>query len=119
MVPKRNESKWTPGFTTELGREPRLRAIPLRAATTLEEEICRVLKRFDLPAESRVVSCHEAGRTALGCVAAWRRREEGTGRSIPPLSRSPEIDRRQRRSKTGRLDVKKWENARQQPVKHE
>jgi transposase len=53
---------WKLGFTTGLGRHARKRGIAPRDLTALPKEIALAKKRFSLPAEARVFSCHEAGR---------------------------------------------------------
>jgi transposase len=95
---------WKLGFTTGLGREPRQRDIPAGAIVPLELEILAAKERFGLAAEARVVSCYEAGRDGF-----WLHRcllSLGVGSQVVDSS-SIEVDRRQRRAKTDRLDVKK------------
>ncbi len=98
------EVKWKLAFTTGLGRKPRRREIPARAAEALWGEIQEAKKRFALPAEATVVSCYEAGREGF-----WLHRwlvSRGVQNQVVDSS-SIEVDRRQRRKKTDRLDAEK------------
>jgi transposase len=68
------------------------------------EEIEKAKGKFGLPSESKVVSCYEAGRDGF-----WIHRkllEMGVDNKVVDSS-SIEVNRRYRRSKTDRLDVKK------------
>jgi transposase len=99
-----SEKTWKLGFTTGLGQEPRQRDIPARAIPVLEQEIRAAKERFGLAAETPVVSCYEAGRDGF-----WLHRwllSVGVKNEVVDSS-SIEVDRRQRRAKTDRLDVKK------------
>jgi transposase len=98
------EVKWKLALTTGLGRKPRRRDIPARAVETLWQEIEEAKKRFGLPAETPVVSCYEAGREGF-----WLHRwlvSRGVQNQVVDSS-SIEVDRRQRRKKTDRLDAEK------------
>jgi transposase len=97
-------TKWTLGFTTAPAQRPRLRTVAAKDLSAVVREIADAKRRFDLPAESGVVSCYEAGRDGF-----WLHRWL-TDRAIPNLvvdSSSIEVNRRQRRAKTDRLDVAK------------
>jgi len=97
------ESKWKLGFTTGLGQQPREREIEARACVCVEEEIQAAKERFGLPAETTVVACYEAGRDGF-----WLHRyllSLGVKNSIVESS-SIQVDRRKRRAKTDRLDLK-------------
>lgn len=96
--------KWRLGFTTGLGQKPRERTIPARDVEALLREITRAKERFGLAADVRVVSCYEAGREGF-----WLHRylaAQGVENRVVDSS-SIEVNRRQRRAKTDRLDVGK------------
>jgi transposase len=104
MALELSEKTWKLGFATGLGQEPRLRDIPARGVSVLERELEAAKERFDLPPETPVASCYEAGRDGFWlhrCLLAM-----GVANEVVD-SASIEIDRRQRRAKTDRLDVKK------------
>jgi transposase len=104
MALELSEKTWKLGFSTGLGQEPRQRDIPARGIPVVEQEIRAAKERFGLPPDTPVVSCYEAGRDGF-----WLHRwllSLGVG-SVVVDSSSIEIDRRQRRAKTDRLDVKK------------
>lgn len=97
-------SKWQLAFTTAVGQKPRLRSIRGRDLAALQVEIRRAKERFDLPSEAGVVSCYEAGRDGF-----WLHRyllSIGVENRVVDSS-SIEVNRRQRRAKTDRLDVTK------------
>jgi transposase len=97
-------STWKLGFTPGLGQKPRERTIPARDGQALLEEISRAKRRFGLAAETRVVSCYEAGRGGF-----WLHRylvAHGI-ESLVVDSSSIEVNRRSRRAKTDRMDVGK------------
>ncbi len=104
MALELSEKTWKLGFTTGLAQEPRQREIPSRAVVALEAEIRAAKERFGLPAAALVVSCYEAGRDGF-----WLHRyllSLGVASEVVDSS-SIEVDRRSRRAKTDRLDVKK------------
>ena len=93
------------GFTIGVAQQPRERMIPSGDVDTLQQEITRAKQRFGLPEDARVVSCYEAGRDGF-----WLHRYLVVGmasRSHVIDSASIEVNRRQRRAKTDRLDVRK------------
>lgn len=97
-------TQWHLAFTTEVGQKPRLRAIRARDLGALEEEIRRAKERFELSPGARVKSCFEAGRDGF-----WLHRfllSIGVENRVVDSS-SIEVNRRQRRTKTDRLDVGK------------
>ena len=57
-----SEKEWKLAFSTGAAQKPRRRDIPARDIEALRQEIATAKERFDLPAETRVVSCYEAGR---------------------------------------------------------
>jgi len=103
MAPGWGEKNRKVGFTTGLGPPPRRRDIPARAIVPLEKEIAAAKERFGLPAQTPVVSCYEAGRDGF-----WLHRwllSIGVQSEVVDSS-SIQVDRRRRRAKTDRLDLK-------------
>jgi len=99
-----SEAHWKLGFSTGVGQRPRERNIRSCDLFALREEIQRAKKRFNLPETVMVVSCYEAGRDGF-----WLHRyltQEGIENLIVDSS-SIEVNRRQRRAKTDRMDVEK------------
>jgi transposase len=97
-------STWRLGFTTGVAQRPRERQVPAGAVHTVLVEIDRAKQRFDLPEQTRVVSCYEAGRDGF-----WLHRflvAQGVENLVVDSS-SIEVNRRQRRAKTDRLDAHK------------
>jgi transposase len=98
------KNTWKLGFTIGVAQQPRERTIPAGALETLQQEITRARQRFGLPETARVVSCYEAGRDGF-----WFHRylvAHGVTNYVID-SASIEVNRRQRRAKTDRLDVHK------------
>lgn len=96
--------KWKIAFSTGLGQRPRHRVLPARDLRRLQREIERSKARFGLPADTRVISCYEAGRDGF-----WLHRalvSMGVENLIVDSS-SIEVNRRKRRAKTDRLDAGK------------
>ena len=78
--------------------------IPSGDVERLQQEIVRAKQRFGLVQDAHVVSCYEAGRDGF-----WLHRylvAHGVQNSVID-SASIEVNRRQRRAKTDRLDVRK------------
>jgi transposase len=101
------DKDWKLAFTVGLGQKPRLRSMPGRELPLLQAEIAKAKKRFGLPAEAPVKSCYEAGRDGF-----WLHRYLsacGVDNSVVD-SASIEVNRRQRRAKTDRLDAGKLVN---------
>jgi transposase len=97
-------STWRLGFTTGAAQRPRERQLPAGAVHTVLVEIGRAKQRFGLPEQTRVVSCYEAGRDGF-----WLHRflvAHGVENLVVD-SASMEVNRRQRRAKTDRLDMHK------------
>jgi transposase len=104
MALELGSTKWTLGFTTAPAQRPRLRTIAARDLAAVEREIADARLRFHLPPDTPVRSCYEAGRDGF-----WLHRWL-TARGIANLvvdSSSIEVNRRQRRAKTDRLDTVK------------
>jgi transposase len=98
------KNTWKLGFTIGMAQQPRERTIPAGALETLQQEITRAKQRFGLPEDAYVVSCYEAGRDGF-----WLHRylvAHGVTNHVID-SASIEVNRRQRRAKTDRLDVHK------------
>jgi transposase len=95
-------SSWNLAFTIGVAQQPRLRSIPARDLCALRLEIARAKQRFNLPEDTPVVSCYEAGRDGF-----WLHRylvSEGIQNIVVDAS-SIEVNRRRRRAKTDRLDA--------------
>jgi transposase len=96
---------WKLGFSTGLGQKPRIRSVPGRDLEALLREITRARRRFGLDDAVPVVSCYEAGRDGF-----WLHRflnsEPGRHNRVVD-SASIEVNRRKRRRKTDRIDVRK------------
>jgi hypothetical protein len=93
---------WRLGFTTGVAPRPRERQVPAGAVHAVLVERDRAKQRFDLPEHTRVVSCYEAGWDGF-----WLHRFL-VGQGVENLvvdSSSIEVNRRQRRAKTDRLDA--------------
>lgn len=104
MALELSEKVWKLGFAAGLEHEPRQRDIPARAIVALEKEIKAAKERLGLSSETPVASCYEAGRDGF-----WLHRcllDRGVTNEVVDSS-SIEVDRRQRRAKTDRIDVKK------------
>jgi transposase len=98
------QNAWKLGFTIGVAQQPRERMIPSGDVERLQQEIARAKQRFGLPEEVHVVSCYEAGRDGF-----WLHRylvAHGVQNHVID-SASIEVNRRQRRAKTDRLDVRK------------
>jgi transposase len=95
---------WKLGFTTGFGQPPRERTIAARDLLAFAAEITLAKRRFALPPAAPVQSCYEAGRDGF-----WLHRALTTQgiRNVVVDSSSIEVNRRQRRAKTDRLDVRK------------
>ena len=99
-----SEKDWKLAFSTAMAQEPRRRQIAARNIEGLRQEIATAMERFALPAETRVVSCYEAGRDGF-----WLHRfllASGVENQVVDSS-SIAVERRGRRAKTDRLDAEK------------
>ncbi len=95
---------WKLAFTVGLGQKPRLKTIAARSTLGLVLEIRAAKKRFGLPEDAPVVCCYEAGRDGF-----WLHRfllAQGVQNQVVDSS-SIEVNRRQRRTKSDRLDAVK------------
>jgi len=98
------QSRWKLGFSTGLGQKARERDINARHTNGVLAEIAAAKKRFKLPTDARVVTCYEAGRDGF-----WLHRfltNNGVDNVVVD-SASIEVNRRSRRAKTDRMDVRK------------
>ena len=97
-------SSWKLAFSVGLGQKPRIKTIVARVPALLFAKIKATKKRFNLPEDTPVVSCYEAGRDGF-----WLHRyllAHGVQSHVVD-SASIEINRRPRRAKSDRLDVVK------------
>jgi transposase len=94
-------STWRLGFTTGAAPRPRERQVPAGEVHMVLVEIGRAKQRFGLPEHTRVVSGYEAGRDGF-----WLQRflVAHGGENLVVDSASIEVNRRQRRAKTDRVD---------------
>jgi len=96
--------EWKLGFTTDLAARPRVRGMPARDLPRLRREIADAKGWCGLPATAPVRSAYEAGRDGF-----WLHRgltADGV-QNVVVDSASIEVNRRQRRAKSDRLDVHK------------
>ena len=96
--------EWKLGFGSDLGSTPQVRVIRSRDLTRLTREIAAAKQWFGLPPTAMVRSCYEAGRDGF-----WLHRyltSTGIDNRVVDSS-SIEVNRRQRRAKSDRLDVRK------------
>lgn len=95
---------WKLAFTTGLGQKPRLRTVVAGALPMVVQEIAEAKRRFALPADAPVCSCHEAGRDGFW-IHRWL---VGAGvQNLVVDSSSIEVNRRLRRAKSDSLDATK------------
>jgi transposase len=97
-------SEWKLAFTTGMAQKPRMRSVRARDLRGLELEIAKAKQRFGLTDKATVLSCYEAGRDGF-----WLHRfleSRGIQNRIVD-SASIEVNRRQRRAKSDRLDAGK------------
>jgi len=98
------QTHWNLAFTIGLGQPPREVRIVGGDTERLEQEIAAAKRRFDLPGDARVMSCYEAGRDGFW-LHRWLQAHQVESMVID--SSSIEVNRRQRRSKTDKIDVRK------------
>jgi transposase len=97
-------SSWKLAATTGPGQAPRLRTVPARALDRTLGELARAKARFHLAPDAPVVSCYEAGRDGFWLHHALT--AHGVRNHVVDSS-SIEVNRRQRRAKSDRLDARK------------
>ncbi len=97
-----SNKKWKLGFSTGLGQKVRIRTIDSGDLVALRKEIEMARKRFQLPENTQVMSCYEAGRDGF-----WIHRflTSEDVRNLVVDSASIEVNRRKRRVKADNLDV--------------
>lgn len=99
-----SRKKWKLGFAD--GKAPQVRQVTIKAfdLEACRQEIEKAKRRFGLDESVRVRSCYEAGREGF-----WLHRAlEGMGiENMVVDASSIEVNRRQRRAKTDRMDVEK------------
>jgi transposase len=95
-------TRWKLTFAVGLGHRPRVVQIPARDLRRVWLEIARAKTRFQLPAETAVRSCYEAGRDGF-----WLHRALSTHgvTNVVVDPSSIAVDRRARRVKTDRVDA--------------
>jgi transposase len=101
MALELSNSKWKLGFSN--GQKERLCTVAAGDWISLHEQMCKAREKLRLPAQCRVVSCYEAGRDGF-----WIHRDlvrDGVENCVID-SASIEVNRRQRRAKTDRVDVR-------------
>jgi transposase len=99
-----SKKQWKLALTAGFGVAPMTRTIPAGDLRAVERVINEGRRRFGLSAEAVVVSCYEAGRDGF-----WIHRALTTlgVRNRVVDSSSIEVNRRQRRTKTDRIDALK------------
>lgn len=101
MALELSNSKWKLGFSN--GEKERLCTVAAGDWIGLHEQMGKAREKLRLAAQCRVVSCYEAGRDGF-----WIHRDlvrEGVENHVID-SASIEVNRRQRRAKTDRVDVR-------------
>lgn len=96
--------KWKLGFTAAGSVKVRVVTIPAGDLQALGREIQKARKAFELTESSLVISCYEAGREGFWLHRALEQR--GIQNQVVDAS-SIEVNRRQRRAKTDRMDVER------------
>ena len=99
-----SHKKWKLGFID--GKAPQVRQVSIKAGDleACGQEIQKAKRRFGLDESAVVRSCYEAGREGFWVHRALE--AMGMGNSVVDAS-SIEVNRRQRRAKTDRMDVEK------------
>jgi transposase len=96
--------KWKLGFAKGLGSPKRVREIAARDRAAVKREMAKARQALGLSEQAKVVSCYEAGRDGFW-LHRWLGSEE-VGNLVVDSS-SIEVNRRQRRVKTDRIDAHK------------
>lgn len=99
-----SEKTWVLAFGTPGQEKRRQRRIEARNVKALEAEIAKAKGKLQLASDAKVFSCYEAGRDGF-----WLHRalEQRGVQNVVVDSSSIEVNRRQRRAKTDRLDAGK------------
>jgi transposase len=98
------KKSWKLAMTTGLAVAPWLRTVEGGDLAAVDEVLQRARQRFGLAATARVISCYEAGRDGFWIHRALRAR--GIANRVVDSS-SIEVNRRQRRAKSDRIDAVK------------
>lgn len=104
MALELSDTRWVVAFTVGLGQKPRRRAVEAGDLVGLAREVEAAKRRFELPADARVVSCYEAGLDGF-----WLHRAldaHGIENRVVN-SAAIEVPRGRKRPKTDRLDAGK------------
>lgn len=99
-----SRKKWKLGFSDGKVARARLATMEARDLKALKEEIDKAKKRFGLEEPTGVRSCYEAGREGFWVHRALE--QMGIENLVVDAS-SIEVNRRQRRAKTDRMDAEK------------
>jgi transposase len=99
-----SEGKWKLAFAREAAAPPRIRTVAARDLAAVEQEITKAKARLGLSADCKVVSCYEAGRDGFW-LHRWLMSRAVANVVVDPAS--IDVDRRQRRRKTDRIDALK------------
>lgn len=99
-----SEGRWKLAFARELGAPARLRSVTSRDLAAVEDEISKAKERLGLAPQCPVMTCYEAGRDGFW-LHRWLVARGITNVVVDPAS--IEVDRRQRRRKTDRIDAVK------------
>lgn len=99
-----SEGTWKLAFARELGAPARLRTVASRDLAGVEDEISKAKHRLGLASDCPVMSCYEAGRDGFW-LHRWLVSRGVVNVVIDPAS--IEVDRRQRKRKTDRIDAVK------------
>lgn len=99
-----SKNTWKLGFTTSRIKKARIRDVSARDLPGFLAEVESAKKRIDLPADTLVKSCYEAGRDGF-----WIHRflEANGIENLVVDPASIEVDRRKRRAKNDRIDAQK------------
>jgi len=95
---------WKVCSTVAVGQKPRCKTVPARRMDLVLAEIARAKKRFRLSEDTPVEVCYEAGRDGFWPYRWLTRQGLNT---VLVDSSSIEVNRRNRRAKTDRLDGEK------------
>lgn len=99
-----SHKKWKLGFSDGLTAKIRKVEVDSADLEAVEEEVRKAKRRFGLEETAKVRSCYEAGREGFWLHRALEAR--GWDNQVVDAS-SIEVNRRQRRAKTDRMDVEK------------
>jgi transposase len=97
-------TEWKMAFSPGVGQQPRQRVVAAGDLEGVRREISAAKARFKLAADTRVVSCYEAGRDGFWIHRALKLL--GVENHVVD-SAAIEVNRRARRAKTDRLDAAK------------